>query len=217
MEASIFLREKINAAIPKKFKNISALAEFAGISQSHLSEFIRGNRQNLTLETAWKILDVLGLEIRDKGEKVLAELQQAPEQLSIMPVFAVAGAGPAFDDEAAEPFFHIAVPRAYAGGNITTLLISGDSMSPTILDHAVVGVNREKADVVQGKIYAVRLPYEGIVVKRLFLDHVKKCFILRSDNKTGNYPDIEIPFAETDGVIYGRVDWVLQSFKQLSF
>lgn len=218
MNASKFLRDQINLAIPGRIKNVSELAEKAGVSQPNLSEFLNGNRKSMNLETAWKILSVLELELRPRQDPLTPVIQNLPDDLTALPVYAVAGAGPAWDDEEEEPKFYIAVPRQYlAKGKISTLLISGDSMSPTILDNAVVGVNRESAEVVQGKIYAVRLPYEGIVVKRLYLDHAKKCFILRSDNKNGDFPDIEISFEEGDTFIYGRVEWVLQTYKPISF
>lgn len=211
------MREQINLAIPERVKNVTELADKAGISQPNLSEFVNGNRKSMNLETAWKILSVLGLEVRPKQEEILSRIQNLPEGLTALPVYAVAGAGPAWDDEESEPKFFIAVPVQYLSRDISTLLVSGESMSPTILDNAVVGVNRDSAEVIQGKIYAVRLPYEGIVVKRLYLDHGKKCFILRSDNKNGEFPDIEISFDEGDSFIYGRVEWILQSYKPLSF
>ena len=89
-------------------------------------------------------------------------------------------------------------------------------MEPTILDMAVVGVNRGKKEIVQGRIYAVYLQYEGIVVKRLFLDHENLFFILRSDNKNGDYPDIRISFDEGSGFIYGQIVWVLQSYEKIA-
>ena len=217
MNASNFLREQINLAIPERIKNVTELADKAGVSQPNLSEFVNGNRKSMNLETAWKILSVLGLEVRPKQNENPPRIQSLPEGLTALPVYAVAGAGPAWDDEESEPKFFIAVPVQYLAREISTLLVSGESMSPTILDNAVVGVNRDSAEVIQGKIYAVRLPYEGIVVKRLYLDHSKKCFILRSDNKNGDFPDIEIPFDEGDTFIYGRVEWVLQSYRALSF
>lgn len=217
MNASNFLREQINLAIPGRVKNVTELADKAGINQPNLSEFVNGNRKSMNLETAWKILSVLGLEVRPKQEEILPGIQNLPEGLTPLPVYAVAGAGPAWDDEEIEPKFYIAVPKQYITKRISTLLVSGESMSPTILDNAVVGVNRDSAEIIQGKIYAVRLPYEGIVVKRIYLDHAKKCFILRSDNKNGEFPDIEISFDEGDTFIYGQVEWVLQSYKALSF
>jgi len=134
--------------------------------------------------------------------------------LTVLGVYAVAGAGPAWDAEDDEPMFNIAVPARYLRPHIIPLFINGTSMEPTILDNAVVGVNREHKDVVQGKIYAVRLPHEGIVIKRLYIDHKQKCFVLKSDNQkdAAEFPDVFLSFEDGDSFIYGRVSWVLQSY-----
>ena len=78
------------------------------------------------------------------------------------------------------------------------------------MDQAVVGVSR---DIVQGKVYAVRLPYEGIAVKRLFLYQGSREFVLKSDNE--KYPEERIAFDSGDSFIYGQVLWVLQSYEKL--
>ena len=136
--------------------------------------------------------------------------------LTVLGVYAVAGAGPSFDASVAEPIFNIAVPAQFVRSAISVIFVAGSSMEPTILNNAVIGINREQTQIVQGDIYAVRLPYEGIVVKRIYLDHARKCFVLRSDNKKdeNEFPDILIPFEEGEGdaFIYGKVSWVLQSY-----
>ncbi|WP_300288162.1 helix-turn-helix transcriptional regulator [uncultured Desulfovibrio sp.] len=206
----------VKEAAQTRFKNDTNLARSAGVAQSAVSMLNSNKRTGLQLETVGKLMDAIGAKIvlPDDTPKIP---DVDGKNLTVLPVYAVAGAGPAWDDEESEPKFFIAVPMQYITKNISLLLVSGESMSPTILDNAVVGVNRDNAEVVQGDIYAVRLPYEGIVVKRLYLDHAKKCFILRSDNKNGNFPDIEISFEEGDTFIYGRVEWALQSYRKISF
>ncbi len=206
----------VKEAAQTRFKNDTNLARSAGVAQSAVSMLNSNKRTGLQLETVVKLMDAIGAKIvlPDDTPKIP---DVDGKNLTVLPVYAVAGAGPAWDDEESEPKFFIAVPMQYITKNISLLLVSGESMSPTILDNAVVGVNRDNAEVVQGDIYAVRLPYEGIVVKRLYLDHAKKCFILRSDNKNGNFPDIEISFEEGDTFIYGRVEWALQSYRKISF
>ena len=86
-------------------------------------------------------------------------------------------------------------------------------MEPTILDKAVVGVDRDRVRVIQGRIYAVHLPFEGTVVKRLFLDHENRKFILRSDNS--EYHEEKISFDEGSSFICGQVVWVLQSYEKI--
>lgn len=193
-------------------RKISALAEKSGVEQSSLSRLKAG--RNLGLTSVSKILDAMGARVvfPDQDGYTVAE-EMRKKGLTILPVHAAAGAGNPSEDEEVEPKFYIAVPQQYVRSQLDTLLIEGNSMEPTILDKAVVGVNRESADIVQGRIYAVRLPYEGVVVKRLFLDHENRQFILQSDNK--DYRDVKISFEEGDNFICGQVVWVLQSYEKI--
>jgi SOS-response transcriptional repressor LexA len=201
-------------------KQISAFATEHGLEQSTLSRALRG--QNIGLDKVSKILDALDVKVvfpGDNAAKVSAADRKELDSkgLTILGVHVVAGAGPAWEDEEAEPKFYIAVPAQYLRKNVKTLLVNGESMEPTILDNAVVGVNIDGGEIIQGKIYAVRLPYEGIVVKRVYLDHENKLFLLRSDNLSGGFPDIKLPFDEGNAFVYGQVIWVLQSYEKIVF
>lgn len=80
-------------------------------------------------------------------------------------------------------------------------------MEPLIRDGAYVGIDSEDRWIVSGEIYAVWLPYEGAVIKRLYLDMEK--ITLKSDNS--QFPEITVPLAGLDDhFIQGRVKWVIQ-------
>jgi hypothetical protein len=195
-------------------RKMSALAVKAGLDQSILSRAKDG--KNLYLENVSKILDAMGARVVFPDQDIYEITEEMRKKnLSLLPVRAAAGAGNASEDEEMEPKFHIAVPQQYVRPQIDTLLIEGRSMEPTILDKAVVGVNRESCEVVQCEIYAVRLPYEGVVVKRLFLDHANRAFVLRSDNKVGDFHDIKLSFDDGSAFICGKVVWVLQSYEKI--
>lgn len=193
-------------------RKISALAEKSGVEQSSLSRVKAG--RNLGLSSVSRLLEAMGARVifPDQNDYEIAD-EMRKKGMTVLPVHATVGAGIPTEDEEIEPKFHIAVPRQYVRPQLDTLLIDGNSMEPTILDKAVVGVNRESTDIVQGRIYAVRLPYEGVVVKRLFLDHENRQFILQSDNK--DYRDIKISFDEGASFICGQVVWVLQSYEKI--
>jgi phage repressor protein C with HTH and peptisase S24 domain len=198
-------------------RKIVEIAERAGIQQSSLAR-ARHGRQNLGLDAVSRLLDAMGARVVFPEQDYDAEVRAMKSAgLTILPVHAAAGAGRAFDDAEHEAKFHIAVPETYLRGNICPLYIEGTSMEPTILDKAVVGVQRDNTGIIQGKIYAVYLEYEGLVVKRLYLDHDNKKFILRSDNKSGDYPDIKVPFDISSNFIFGQVIWVLQTFEKKIF
>lgn len=217
MQMGMNLEEQLLARLSDlaEKRKISSLAEKSGVEQSSLSRLKAG--RNLGLSSVSKILDAMGAQVvfPDQDSHAIKE-EMRQKKLTVLQVYAKAGAGAACEEEEGKPIFSVAVPEQYIRPHISTLLIAGESMEPTILDRAVVGVNRESSEIIQGKIYAVRLPYEGVVVKRLFLDHREKCFVLRSDNKGGDYPDIKLPFEEGDAFVYGRVVWVLQSYEKIA-
>jgi phage repressor protein C with HTH and peptisase S24 domain len=107
-----------------------------------------------------------------------------------------------------EPVEHRLVPAAQARPSIVGVKVAGDSMAPLIADGAVVGVDREATIVVDGKVYLVYIPDEGITLKRAFLG--AEGLLLRSDNPL--YPEIVLPrdLLRDRQVLLGRVCWVHQ-------
>ena len=76
-----------------------------------------------------------------------------------------------------------------------------------IRDGAIVGVDRKDRQIISGEIYAVWLPYEGAVIRRLFMgiDRVE----MKSENPI--FPTLLIPLIEMDEhFIRGRVKWIIQ-------
>lgn len=127
-----------------------------------------------------------------------------------MHVYAMAGAGMPQTLSDYDPIETLNLPSRFAKPNISPIKIEGRSMEPMIVNGAIVGVDRDDLHVVSGEIYAVWLPYEGAVVKRLYMG--ANSIILKSDNP--NFPEITIPVPEIgqDHLILGRVKWVLQEF-----
>ncbi len=62
--------------------------------------------------------------------------------------------------------------------------------------------------MIAGKTYAIWVPYEGVILKRVFVNHSKNCLILQSDNP--NHPDQELPIDERENLVIGQAKWVLQ-------
>jgi phage repressor protein C with HTH and peptisase S24 domain len=124
-------------------------------------------------------------------------------------VYALAGAGPARDLVEHEPIEMIVIPKSFWKPSIAAIKVRGRSMEPLILDGAYLGIDREDKWIISGEIYAVWIPYEGAVIKRLYIDPEK--ITLRSDNK--DFPEFSIPVKEASAeMILGRVKWVLQQF-----
>ena len=124
-------------------------------------------------------------------------------------VFALAGAGNPNELLDMEPVAVIVIPLDFYKPSIVPVLIRGRSMEETILDGAIVGVDREDKWIISGEIYAIWIPHEGAVVKRLYLDTEK--IICKSDNP--KFGDIIVPLGRIDEhFIQGRVKWVIQKY-----
>lgn len=100
----------------------------------------------------------------------------------------------------------IVVPQPYAGRSVRILRIAGDGFAPTVRRGAFVGVDTEGVRPSSGEIYAVHMPLEGVVLKRVFCDG--DTLVLRSDHP--QHPDMRLPRKEA-GRLIGKAVWVLQS------
>ena len=177
--------------------------------------------RNASFPDMLRYIDVLGLDIQDYLPKAAtirrpapnAPVEKADADGSVaIHVYALAGAGPAFDLEENDPLATIRVPLEYAMQCDSALLVKGDSMAWTIKSGGVVGVIRRNFDFVAGEVYAVRLPYEGLSIKRVIVDAASGEYIIRSDNPDKEkYPDRRLSITEYADIILGRVVWVWQA------
>ena len=216
MDAITFLKKQIEQAIPERFKTVSELAEKAGVNQPNLTELLRGNRKSLKFETAWKIMQALGVELTNSHQTatirrigVHSPLESVEgDGLVRIPVYDKAGAGDAVDFFSMTPENFIYVLPQYALANVGAIEVTGDSMEPTIKKGSIVGVVPAPSGFEEGHIYLVRLPHLGLVVKRIVMGKEGK-LVLRSDNK--EYDPIPFPEEDHEGIVAGKVVWVWQS------
>ncbi len=90
-------------------------------------------------------------------------------------------------------------------GQMKFLRFTGDSMLPTLLNNDMLLIDESQRDVLEGKIYALRMD-QDIVVKRVAKKPGK--LVLISDNRE-LYEPLEIDVILQDNVqIIGRVVWV---------
>lgn len=212
-----YLKAEIEKSIPSRFKNQKELAEATGIAQGNLSDFLSGKRAGMNFETAYKILEVLGLDfegISDPKPKMKRPDTFSPietiegENLINVDVCEFAGAGSEVSYDSFKPVHSIQILPAYHHQNLKVIQILGDSMSPTIEDNSYVGVVPCGTNLYEGKIYLVSRPPFGLMVKRVFTSEQKE-IVLRSDNK--EHKDIVIPYEGYEDIVIGRVVWVWQN------
>lgn len=129
------------------------------------------------------------------------------EQGRQSPVYRFAGAGPPQLTEY-EPVAYFTVPPKLHKDTVVFVQVRGDSMEPLIRDRAVVGVDRENREFVEGGIFACWLPHSGVTIKKLLLRD-RDSIILRSINN--DIDDVILPASDLhDHLILGRVIWIAQ-------
>lgn len=159
-------------------------------------------------EFEWVNIDWL---VTGEGNFIVAETQpQYDQERNIeVKVYALAGAGQPNELVETESVAEIVIPRDFYKPSIVPVKIRGRSMEDTIMDGAIVGVDRDDTWVISGEVYAVWIPYEGAVVKRLYLDTEK--ITCRSDNS--KFADFVVPLDRAgEHFIQGRVKWVIQRY-----
>lgn len=115
-----------------------------------------------------------------------------------------------------KPIDIIAVPSDFSRPSIVPVKVDGMSMYPTIWPNAILGIDTSDKQIVSGEIYALWMPHEGAIIKRLFISFDK--VIIKSDNSS--FPTFEIPLSEIntgaygDNFILGRVEWIIQSIRR---
>lgn len=107
-----------------------------------------------------------------------------------------------------QPAGKITLPQSYVTPQTLVFQIESDASSPLIRRGAYVGVNGGCVHPISGEMYAVHMPYEGIALKRLFLDGDQGSFQLRTEQPS--HPPTILSAQECQDRILGRVSWVLQ-------
>ena len=106
------------------------------------------------------------------------------------------------------PVESLTIPEQFHRPALVVVRTDESDMEPIIQRNAYVGIDKDRKAIRSGAIYALDMPMEGLVIKRVLHDTENSRLILRSENP--NFSDQTIP-AETAGDrIVGRVMWVIQ-------
>lgn len=103
----------------------------------------------------------------------------------------------------------LSIPQSFSSNTIQVVRMDAAGMEPLIHKGAYIGIDSEQKNIVSGEIYGVYVPYEGLSLKRIFLDADNNRFILRSENK--DHPEQYLSVDKYADSVAGRVVWVLQS------
>lgn len=100
------------------------------------------------------------------------------------------------------------IPQSFAEPGLLVVRIDITSMEPSIRKGAYVGIDTNQRHVASGELYGVNLPYEGLVLKRAYIDMQNQNLALRSENPA--HPEVFLPLEGHEAHIVGRVAWILQ-------
>jgi phage repressor protein C with HTH and peptisase S24 domain len=102
----------------------------------------------------------------------------------------------------------LSIPQSFAGPGLCVVRIDVSSMEPQIRKGAYVGIDTTQQHVSSGELYGVRLPYEGLVIKRAYIDMQNNRLVLRSEDPS--HPEVSLPLEGHETYIVGRAAWVFQ-------
>lgn len=218
-----FLR-MIEAGI-EKCGNANKLADILNVNANLITRW-RNKERIPSLTSIQPLIDFLGVQWTYPGTLPFGQntpqirriSSHAPTEkvqgknLQELSVYDVAGAGPAIDVAELTPLFSVYAPPSYLRQADFAILVDGHSMEPLIPHRSVVGVKKD-APFVANELYAARIPYEGMVVKRIGVDRQKNEFVFKSENPNKeSYPDFRLGIAEAEQIIVGRVVWVMWGY-----
>ncbi|BBD08881.1 LexA family transcriptional regulator [Desulfovibrio ferrophilus] len=106
------------------------------------------------------------------------------------------------------PAGKLTIPKGFDRKSLLVVKMDGGGMEPMIRRGAYVGLDRDQTTVLSGEIYGVLLPFEGLVVRRVFLEADKTRFVLRAENE--GHADQHFTFDEYKDRILGRMVWMMQ-------
>lgn len=124
-----------------------------------------------------------------------------------IPVLGETGAGSEVELFDIEPARWLPVLPQYAKPGVIGMVVSGDSMEPTIRKGAVVGIIPFDGTLNEGGIYLIQRPPWGRMLKRVKIGQDGQ-IVLHSDND--KYEPFPVPYEGYEKIIVGRVVWIWQ-------
>lgn len=102
----------------------------------------------------------------------------------------------------------LTVPEQFYRPSLLVVRMEESDMEPTIRRGAYVGIDRDRKVIRSGALYAVDMPVEGLVIKRILHDTEHARLILHSESQF--HADQALPAESAIDRVLGRVAWVFQ-------
>ena len=216
------LADRISLILEKSRKTQAEFARDVGIDPSSVSQILRRKRKTVRKSLARKISEAYNCDY----DWIMSGVGDPPEELKPVPgarqaageksketveveILTLAGLGDLYDLQNHEPIevTQLAKDLVINVGRETRTAIrcKGDSMSPTILNDALVGVDFNDREPVDNGIFLLRFRDLGLAIKRLRFR--TDGYLIVADNPT--VEDEFIPRERLEeGLILGRVRWI---------
>lgn len=102
----------------------------------------------------------------------------------------------------------IIIPTAYNRESLLVVKVDGSGMEPLLRRGAFIGLDRDQKGVTSGEIYGVLVPYEGLVIRRIYFDAQQNQFVLKAENQ--NHTDQFLSIEDYGNKVVGRMVWTMQ-------
>lgn len=102
------------------------------------------------------------------------------------------------------------VPLSYSFDGLSVIRMDSAANEPFIRKGAFVGLDTNVKHATSGEYFGILIPYEGLVVKKVFVDAQAGVLRLKSENP--EHPEISLPLENCEESIVGKVSWALQRF-----
>ena len=208
------------------------LAEVLGIRQSSISDAKR--RNSVPADWYIKLFEKFGLNpdwLKKEAGPVYLRTEQgyqptdvpsggyllespalygAPEAKgTVVTVYSMHRSGISDTPKEPEGIGKLSIPQSFFVPGIQVFKVETSGMEPLVCKGAFVGIDTTQKNIVSGEIYAVHIPFEGISLKRVFLDGDNQRLVLRAENKL--HPDQYVPLDKHFDRVIGSIAWVMQA------
>ncbi|SKA63887.1 LexA family transcriptional regulator [Desulfobaculum bizertense] len=102
----------------------------------------------------------------------------------------------------------IIIPSSFNRDSLLVVQVDGSGMEPLIRRKAIIGLDRDQKSVTSGEIYGVLVPFEGLVLRRIYFDSQANLFVLKAENP--NHVDQHISIEDYSEKVVGRMVWMMQ-------
>lgn len=197
------------------------IANLLGIKQSSISDAKKKNTipdgwlislyRGFGLEPDWILYGQEPVTLRE-GNALPLGVRESIGSYAAPPtrvtVFAMARTDPETGNWVRESLESIPLIESLARPGLLVVKMDNSSMEPIIHRNAYIGVDCDDARLRSGEIYALGIPGEGLVIKRVVRDLEKKRLLLLADNPA--HQELSLPLENPGIASVGKAVWIIQ-------